>query len=100
MTSLLDCQNAPFAVQIEPLQYLLEVELPGMDKEDVGVQVEQGMLRIMNGAERARLGSGAVVGAMRLPQDVATCSVVADFRGGVLRVRLPRSVQKRSWWPN
>ena len=91
------------AVSEEPRQYLLKVDLPGWDREQVGIHVEDGMLQIL-GAQRQGSssftgGQHDVMSALSLPHDVDPCSVVADFRDGVLRVRLPRMSQKRSWWP-
>ena len=103
--------DLPIEVSEDPRQYLLRVELPGMDRQQVGVQVEGGMLRILGG-HRPPSGESCVsynplndtlqmraMSALNLPEDVDPCSVVADFRGGVLLVRLPRISRGRSWWP-
>ncbi|MDB6140776.1 MAG: Hsp20/alpha crystallin family [Verrucomicrobiaceae bacterium] len=81
----------PMAVYEEPRQYLLRVEFPGLAREQVGVRVEEGMLQIRGGQRPPS--------TFKLPGDVDPRSVVADFRDGVLQVRLPRLSLKRSWWP-
>ena len=103
--------DLPIEVSEDPRQYLLRVELPGMTRQHVGVQVEDGMLRILGGHRPPSAGSGIsshplkgmlqmrAMGALNLPEDVDPCSVVADFREGVLLVRLPRISRGRSWWP-
>ena len=101
----------PVAVSEEPRQYLLRIELPGLAREQVGVLVENGMVRILSGNVPASGGHevsswqsedsrhGKVMSVWSLPDDVEACSVVADFRDGVLNVRLPKVSRARSWWP-
>ena len=103
--------DLPIEVSEDPRQYLLRVELPGMTRQHVGVQVEDGMLRILGG-QRPPSGGSCVsstplkgtlqmraMSALNLPEDVDPCSVVADVREGVLLVRLPRISRGRSRWP-
>ena len=97
MNAHFKCRDIPVAVQVEPRQYLLRMNLPGLAREEVGVQVEEGILRIV-GRRSASSDVSGMLGNMLLPQDVATCSVVADFRDGILQVRLPRASLTRSWW--
>ena len=99
--------EVPVAVFEEPRQYLLQIELPGMAREQIGLLVEDGMVRILKGSFSTSSGlpegsrDREVMSAWRLPADVETCSVVADFRDGVLKVRLPRASRARSsfGWP-
>ncbi|MDB6120200.1 MAG: hypothetical protein JWO08_3981 [Verrucomicrobiaceae bacterium] len=99
--------EVPVAVFEEPCQYLLQIELPGMAREHIGLLVEDGMVRVLKGpfSTSPGLPEGShgreVMSAWRLPADVEACSVVADFRDGVLKVRLPRASRARSAfaWP-
>ncbi len=97
----------PVAVFEEPCQYLLEIELPGMAREQIGLLVEDGMVRVLKGSFSTSSGlpegsrGREVMSAWRLPDDVEACSVVGDFRDGVLKVRLPRASRSRFTfaWP-
>ena len=107
MTDIFPHPDMPMAVSEEPRQYLLRVELPGLARSQVGVQVQERMLHILGGRQQPvssrseNPGHREVMSALRLPEDVDACSVVADFRNGVLQVRLPRTMsqRRRSWWP-
>lgn len=104
MNPLLSPVEALVVVSEEPRQYLLKVELPGLAREQVEVDVEQDTLRIWGSPAQSSFSPGPrrsleVMSAWKLPHDVDPCSVVADFRNGLLQVRLPRIVRQRSWWP-
>lgn len=106
MNPLLSPVEALVAVSEEPRQYLLKMELPGLAREQVEVDVEQDTLRIWSRPAQPSPSFGRasrqpleVMSAWKLPHDVDPCSVVADFRNGLLQVRLPRLVRQRSWWP-
>lgn len=85
------------SVAEEPRQYLLKMNLPGLDRREVGISVEDGTLRVTDYTPNS-LPHGRLMSAIDLPDDVAACSVVADIQDGVLRVRLPRKSPHRSWW--
>ncbi len=104
MSAFLSSTAIPAAVCEEPRQYLLTLPLPGWAREQVEVDVEQNTLRIWGSLTRPaslreRQRPLEVMSTWALPHDVDPCSVVADFRDGLLRVRLPRIARQRSWWP-
>lgn len=81
--------------------FVIVAELPGVSKEDVGVQIRQDQIRIsgtkkiiyegdtsMHRRERA---SGTFDRTFTLPFLIRTDGVVARHRDGVLTVRLPRA---------
>lgn len=81
--------------------FILEVDLPGVKKQDVAVEVEDGdlVLQGRRAAERVRTGgsfhyherrSGQFLRRLRLPASVDREQIRAEFRNGVLRVTLPK----------
>ncbi len=87
--------------------FILEVDLPGVKKQDVSVTVEAGELVLQGkrSAERIRTAgnfhyrerrSGQFLRRLRLPSSVDQERIRADFRQGVLRVTLPKLARERS----
>jgi HSP20 family protein len=80
---------------------VVSAELPGLGKDDVKVQVENGVLTI-SGEKKVEQRSedrsyhrlerryGTFYRAITLPKGVAADGAEADFENGVLRVRLPK----------
>src|SRR6266508_2986250 len=82
--------------------FILEADLPGVKKQDVSVEVEEGdlVLRGERSLERVRTESnfycherraGHFVRRLRLPASVDQKQISAEFRDGVLRVTLPKT---------
>jgi HSP20 family protein len=81
---------------------VVKAELPGIDKDDIRVDVQNGMLMIT--AERRseneekdgrtfyrrEMSYGKFVRSFSLPQDVAADSVKAEHTNGVLTVEVPK----------
>lgn len=84
--------------------YLLDVELPGVKREDVDLQVEQGRL-VVTGERRRRerVGllrhrtrtTGRFTLAVALPVPVDRDAVTASFDNGVLSVVVPKVERAR-----
>jgi HSP20 family protein len=83
-------------------EFLVKVELPEMKKEDVKVTVENGTLRITGERKaekeektkkyhRIERSYGAFERAFTLPDGADGNKVSADYKDGVLTVRLPKS---------
>ncbi len=83
-------------------EYLIKVELPEIQKEDVKVTVEGGTLTIRGErkAEKEQKGRkfhrterfyGSFERSFSVPDDADDTKVNADFKDGVLRVRLAKS---------
>ena len=81
--------------------YVVHVELPGINKEDVKLSLEQGALTITG--ERKRETKNETVEAyhlerfqgrfqrtIRLPESIAADQVKAQYKDGVLTVTLPK----------
>jgi len=83
-------------------EYLVKAELPGVKKEDLEISVHDGMLTINahtkyehedkdNGRViRQERRYGKYVRSLRLGNDVDTEKVKAEYKDGVLELRLPK----------
>ena len=85
--------------------YLIEVELPGVDKKDVDISVAGRRLTISGErTEKERVGIlrrrtrsvGRFVYAIQLPGDIDEDGVTASLADGVLSVRVPKSTTDRA----
>jgi HSP20 family protein len=87
-------------------EIVLEAELPGLRREDIDVSVEDGTLTIRgqrrredgiadDAYHRVERHYGAFSRSFTLPAAVDPGAVRADYRDGVLRVRLPRRAEAR-----
>lgn len=81
--------------------FILEADLPGVKKQDVSVEVEDGdlVLQGRRAVERVKTEgnfhyrerrSGQFLRRLRLPATVNRAQIRAEFRNGVLRVTLPK----------
>ena len=82
--------------------YLIEVELPGINREDVAVASMEGVITISGERkkeERDKAGKclyverryGLFLRKFALPEDAAFDRVTAELRDGILKVRVPKS---------
>lgn len=89
-------------------EYVIEAELPRVDKDKVKVKVADGMLSISGEREfkreqeekskryhRIERSYGRFVRTFRLPEDVDSDKVKAEFKDGLLSVHLPKSEAHR-----
>jgi len=87
--------------------YLVKGEIPGVNKEDVKVNIEDGML-IMSGERkqekeekgkkfhRIERSYGSFMRSFRLPDNVDESAIKAEFKDGMLNVTLPKSSQAKA----
>ncbi len=81
--------------------FVVVAELPGVKKEDLDVQVRGDTLRIRGtktiaydenaSIHRRERAAGEFDRTLTLPDDVDAAKVSADYRDGVLTLRLPRA---------
>ena len=81
--------------------FVVEAELPGVRKEDLDVQVRGDTLRIQGkktiahdesaSIHRRERAAGQFDRTVTLPDEIDAAKVSADYRDGVLRLRLPRA---------
>jgi HSP20 family protein len=83
-------------------EYLIKAELPEVKKEDVKVTVENGVVTITGERKfekeekkkkyhRVERGYGTFMRSFGLPDDADANKVKAEFKNGLLTVRLPKS---------
>jgi HSP20 family protein len=83
-------------------EYTVKAELPGIDKEDVKVSVEGGVLSIAGERKadkeekskkyhRIERSYGSFVRSFTLPEGAASDKITAEFKNGVLRVHVPKN---------
>ena len=87
--------------------YLIKAEIPGVQKEDVKVTVQDGMLTMQGERKiekeekgkkfhRIERSYGSFVRSFRVPDDADENSVKAEFKDGMLNVTLAKSEKAKS----
>jgi HSP20 family protein len=87
-------------------EYLIKAEIPEIDKEQVKVSVQNGLLtlrgdRRMEKEEkgkkyhRVERAYGSFVRTFSLPDDVDAAKVTAEFKEGLLKIHLPKTEKAR-----
>jgi HSP20 family protein len=91
----------PVDIAEDDKEYSIKIELPGVNKEDLRVSVEGGVLSI-SGERKAEKEEknkkyhriertyGSFARSFTLPEGTASDKVSAEFKDGVLRVHLPK----------
>jgi HSP20 family protein len=86
--------------------YLIKAEIPGVNKEDVKVTLENGMLTIQGERKmekeekgkkyhRIERSYGSFMRSFRVPDDADESAVKAEFKDGVLNVTLNKSAKAK-----
>lgn len=87
-------------------EYLIKAELPEVEKENVRVTVENGVLVVSGERKfeedvkdskhhRIERSYGSFLRSFSLPDDADGAKVHAEFKNGVLRVHLPKSEESK-----
>lgn len=82
--------------------YVVRAELPGMKREDIGIDMSGGELRIAgetreeSGGSTLRRRHGTFAYRTSIPADVDPDKAEARLADGILTVRLPKTGQSRS----
>jgi HSP20 family protein len=82
-------------------ELVIKAEIPGMNREEIDITVENFMLTIRGEKKteqavkddqfhRVERGYGAFTRSFALPQTVDSSNVQADYKDGVLTIRLPQ----------
>jgi HSP20 family protein len=96
----------PVDIQETEKEYLIKAELPEMKKEDVKVEVLEGVLTIEGerSQEKEEKGKkfhkversyGKFVRQFALPREVDAAKVQAEYKDGVLNVHLPKTAEAK-----
>jgi HSP20 family protein len=91
-------------VQETDSEYLIKADLPEVNKEDVKVTLQDGMIAIAGDRHQEKEEKGTKFHKVEreyghferrfsLPTDVETDKVHAEFKDGVLNLRLPKSAK-------
>jgi len=114
-TRLLDTLWEPFSLGLEPLvgemapvdfketddEYVLKVELPGLEKDDVQISLEQNVLTIRGEKKeedvkenesfhKREIRYGWFERSFNLPGDINEKKIDAKMKNGVLTIRVPK----------
>ncbi|HET8557413.1 MAG TPA: Hsp20/alpha crystallin family protein [Gaiellaceae bacterium] len=84
-------------------EYLVKVDLPGVNAEDVNVEVNDNVLsisglRVADETGQAQLVErpyGSFVRTLTLPQGVDDDSIEAHYQDGVLELRIPKPAEQK-----
>ena len=88
-------------------QLVLRADLPGLDRDDVDVQIKDGVLTVSGerkyeneskgeGYHRVERSFGRFSRSLRLPRGVDASAVSASFDRGVLEVTVPKPAQAQA----
>lgn len=86
-------------------EYELKVEVPGMEKDDFSVEIDNGNLKISGERKweqedkektyhRVESQYGSFVRSFTLPDEVKEDEIEANYDNGILRVKLPKDEKK------
>jgi HSP20 family protein len=87
-------------------EVVIHAELPGLKKEDIDVRVENNILTIRGKKERqeevkedgyfrSERAYGSFVRSFSLPSTVDVSKIAADYKDGVLTLRLPKAEEAK-----
>jgi HSP20 family protein len=96
---------APASVWEEQDRWCIEIDLPGVQRDNIDITVEKNALRLT--AERSALQNeftfahqerafGQIQRVFRLPETVDTEAIEAELKDGVLRVRLSKKPESQA----
>jgi HSP20 family protein len=98
-------------IRREEKQYVVNVEIPGVDENDIKVEINDNELTISgekrdeykSSDENAAAGGlyservyGTFTRVLSLPEDVGEEGITADHRNGVLTITLPRKAEEKT----
>lgn len=88
-------------------EIVVKAELPGMDKDDIEVNISNSQLTLKGQKKkeeevkeenyyRCERSYGSFIRTLELPKDVHADKVKASFKNGILEVRLPKTEQAKT----
>ena len=84
--------------------FIVKAELPGVEKDDVQVHIENGILTIRGEKKteledkkqhRIECSYGVFVRSFTLPQSIKTGEIEAEYKEGILNLTLPKSEEAK-----
>ncbi|MFB6270564.1 MAG: Hsp20/alpha crystallin family protein [Halobacterium sp.] len=79
-----------YALYEEDDKYVLSVELPGFEVEDITLTWDDGLLRLAAERDDDKRGERTYHRQFRLPERIDDEDVEARYENGILEVRLPK----------
>lgn len=88
--------------------YLVEVDLPGLEKDSINIEIENNLLTISgqreiskesnsnNGFYQSERSFGAFKRSISLPKDALDENINADYKEGVLKITIPRKAEEKT----
>ncbi|MGH7845466.1 MAG: Hsp20/alpha crystallin family protein [Candidatus Binatia bacterium] len=87
-------------------EIVAKAELPGMDKDEIEVDIREGLLTIKGEKKKeeetkdehyycAERSYGSFVRSLELPREVQVDKAKANFKNGVLEIRLPKTEEAK-----
>lgn len=101
-----DLWTPPVDVEETPEQLILTAELPGMNHEDIDVELEDGVLTIQGEKKEEQKAEGtqgllyerrwgSFTRRFTLPRAVDAAGITANFENGILTVRVPKAEEAK-----
>lgn len=89
----------PYNVNETDKDYTLEVSLPGFEKSDLNIRVENDLLTVSHNNDQSSetfTWKHAFTKSFNLPKYVNTKKVSATFENGILHIVLPKEVEPKN----
>lgn len=98
----LQTYNPKLSLEETNKNYLIKVDLPGLEKDSIDVKLENNLLTVSgerevakeikddNGFYRSEISYGAFQRAITLPDDIQEDKINAKYKNGVLAITVPR----------
>ncbi|WP_312912473.1 Hsp20/alpha crystallin family protein [Natronosalvus caseinilyticus] len=87
---LFETQSTDYELYEEEDDFVLSVEMPGFDREEISVSWDDGMLNVAANREDDQRGQRKTYHRrFRFPKNVVEEEITAQYRNGILEVRLP-----------
>ncbi|MBT3252312.1 MAG: Hsp20/alpha crystallin family protein [Candidatus Marinimicrobia bacterium] len=98
-TKNIDSWNPGFAVNDSEKEYIITADLPGMEKKEIDISVQENILKISGerksefenkSDQYSEIGFGKFNRTFNLPDHVNEESIKAQFKNGVLTLNIPK----------
>ena len=100
--------NPKLSLEETEKNYLVKVDLPGLEKDSINVELENKILTISGerqasketkndkGFYHSERSFGAFRRSVKLPDDIKDTSIEADYEQGVLKIKIPRELNEKA----